>query len=127
MAAGDVEGFAGDPGRILRGEENRGWGDVLGLADPAERSLGQDSILEFTRDKTRCVEPLRLDHAGIDGVDANLARPKLLGDERATLDGSFGAAIHRSGRRRESGRHRTYVDDRPPPGRSISPLPASPK
>ena len=37
LAARDVERRAGDPGRCVRGQEERGRGDVLGLADPPQR------------------------------------------------------------------------------------------
>ena len=37
QAAGDVEGFAGNPGRIRGRKEDGGASDVLRLSDPAER------------------------------------------------------------------------------------------
>ena len=79
-AAGDIERFAGDPRRIVRGEEDGGRGDVVRLADPAERRLCSICLRKSLSAMPGGVDALGLDHAGVDRVDADLARPQLLGE-----------------------------------------------
>src|SRR5690348_9823123 len=47
MPAVDGEVGAGDPGRLLAKEERHRVGDLLGLAEAAERDLGDDLLAHF--------------------------------------------------------------------------------
>src|SRR5690242_5252016 len=44
--AGDIERFAGDPGRVAGGQKHGGGGDILRLADPAQGRLRLDLAAE---------------------------------------------------------------------------------
>src|SRR5258708_4849796 len=58
------------------------------------------------------MDTFRLHHAGIDGVDTNLARPELLGQRpRYCIDRPFGAAVNRGIGKRERTGNRTDIDD----------------
>src|SRR6266498_357076 len=73
---GDDERLTRDPGRVRRGEEDRGGRDVLRLSDAAERRHRLDLLPEVAVGNARRMHALRLHHAGIDRVDADLARPE---------------------------------------------------
>ena len=81
-AAGGVEKFAGEPAGVLGGEEDGDGGDVAGLADASERSLGLAVLLPFTADEADGVRAFGLDQAGIDGVDADVGGPSSLASTR---------------------------------------------
>ena len=68
LAAGDIEVFAGDPGGFLRCQEDRGWGDILRLADTAERCLCFELLAEIALGKSRGMHALGFDHAGVERV-----------------------------------------------------------
>jgi len=80
IAAGDEEGFAGDPAGIAGSEERGHRGDVLRLADAAERSICFDLFLEIAAMDASAVQTFGLDHAGVDGIDADLARAEFAGE-----------------------------------------------
>ena len=81
QAAGDIECLTGHPGRIAGGEVNHRGGDVLRLADTSERGLLFRLFFEFAvfGDDAGGSRAFRLDHSGIDGVDANLTRGQFFG------------------------------------------------
>src|ERR1019366_2277709 len=76
-AAVDGEHVPGDVGGLFAGQELHGAGDVLGLADAAERNLGEVLGLHFIGQDPRHVG---LDVAGGDGVDGDAAAADLLGE-----------------------------------------------
>src|ERR1700677_3436707 len=71
QAAGGDNLAAGEPARIVGSEEDGDGTDVVGLTGAAERSLGDERLLEVGADETRGLGPFRLDDAGIDGIHAN--------------------------------------------------------
>ena len=72
IPARDVERLARDPRRIVRGEIDDCGCDVARLADPTERRLRLDLLAEVALGDARRVDALRLHHAGVDRVDADL-------------------------------------------------------
>src|ERR1022692_5020982 len=76
IAAGHEEGSTGDPAGIRRSKKCRHGGDVLRLADAAQRSLRLDLFAEVALSDAGGMDALGLNHAGIDGIDANLPRAK---------------------------------------------------
>src|SRR5262249_12186595 len=108
----DDQRFARDPRRIVGGQKDGGRSDVLCSADPAQRRLRLRVPLEVAADDPRAMGPFRLDHAGIDRIDANLARSQLLGERpRDGINRRLGGAIDCAGRRRESADDRADIDD----------------
>ena len=94
------------------GEEDRGRSDVLRLADAAERRLRFDLLAEVALGDPGGVHALRLHHAGVDRVDADLARAQLLGQRpRDGIDGGLRGAVDRRVRRRQRAGDRADVDD----------------
>lgn len=75
--AGDDE-FAGEPLRILGGEEGDDACDVIGLASASERRLLNECLLKVGANETCAVRTLGFDDAGIYRVDADLLWTKLL-------------------------------------------------
>lgn len=69
-----VQRLAGDAGRAFGGEEGDDRGDLLDLADAAHRGGGFDPGAQFAFMKARRLHAFGHDHAGIDRVDADLAR-----------------------------------------------------
>src|SRR5713226_5075087 len=47
ITPGDDQSFAADPGRICRGKKSHGRGNVLGLADAAQRGLSFNVLAEI--------------------------------------------------------------------------------
>ncbi len=113
-AAGDVQRLAGDPARLGRGEEDHRRGDVLRPTDAAERGLGDHLAAKFAPvrgDAGRC-GAFRLDHAGVDRVHADLARPQLLGQRPGhRVHGGLGGAVDRGIRDPIGTGQRADVDD----------------
>src|SRR5215469_9060255 len=77
-AARDHQRFAADPGRIVRGEEHRGGGYVVRFSDAAERRLRFQGFAKVAFVESRGNNSFGYYHSWIDGVDADLPRPKLL-------------------------------------------------
>lgn len=63
----------------MRCKKRRNRGDVLRLADAAERGLRLGLFVEVAPDDAGRMYAFRLNHPGIDGVDANLPRAEFLG------------------------------------------------
>src|SRR5439155_15220695 len=79
QAARDVERFAGHPRRIGRRQKHGGGRDVLRLSDAAKRRLRFDLLAEITAGYPGGMHAFGFDHAGVDRVDADVARPQLFG------------------------------------------------
>src|SRR3954470_19733789 len=111
VAARGREPLAGHPGRIVGGEEDGDLGDVVGLAEAAERSARNELLLEIRTDDACGVRAFGFDAARRDDVDADLARPEL-GREHARqrIDRTLGRRIDRSAWYRLFARDRTDVD-----------------
>jgi hypothetical protein len=88
LAAGEDQGLAGDPAGGVRGHEDRGFGDVGGLGDAAERSGLLDLPAELAFGDAAGVEPFGFHHAGVQGVDADLLRTEFEG--QGDRDGVYG-------------------------------------
>src|SRR5438874_485432 len=79
-AAIDDELGAGDVARCVRGEEQDAVGDVLRLADPAERRAGPPDLLDVDRGVAPAADQIgpdlapdrRVDDAGMHGVDPDI-------------------------------------------------------
>jgi len=90
--------LAAEPAGVSGGEEGHGCGDILGLSDAAEWRFVFDLLLEVAADEACGVDAFGFDHAGVDGVDANLTRAKFLGKRDGYgVDRAFGGAINRCG------------------------------
>src|SRR5437762_10037255 len=76
IAACDHEGFAGNPRGIRGSQEHRCRGNVFRLTDAPQRSLSLDLLAEIAHDDSGRMRAFCLHHAGVDCVDANLARTK---------------------------------------------------
>src|SRR5581483_2581595 len=106
------DALAGDPVGLVRGEEDRDLADIVGLTDPPQRRLRSGLLLEIAADDAERRGARSIDHAGRDGVDADLARPELgcqcPGDR---IERALGAGIDRQGRDRLGAGDRAHVDD----------------
>ena len=92
-AAAGANQFAGDPLGIVRSEERGDTGDIIHLTDAAKRGLRDGAFLEVGADEARGVYAFGLNHAGVDGVDADLFRAQLFREDA-------GDRVHRAlGRR----------------------------
>src|SRR5882724_7219750 len=78
-AAGDHQGFASHVLGIRGGQVDGGGGDIVDLADAAERCLRNNSLFKISSQKTGGLDAFGDDHAGIDGVDADIACAEFLG------------------------------------------------
>src|ERR1700716_1705586 len=69
-----ADGVAGNPTRVLRGEERHNRADIIGLADPLERlNTEHEGLALVGLDEVRHVG---VDHARRDRVNADTARPE---------------------------------------------------
>jgi hypothetical protein len=64
VAAGDEEGLADDPARILGGKKDRDGADVVGLTDAAQRRLRFHGFLKVRSGDAGGMKAFRFDHAG---------------------------------------------------------------
>jgi hypothetical protein len=70
----DADGIAGDPPRVLRGEERHNRADIIGLADPLECLHAENEGLALVGlDEVR---HFGVDHARRDRVNADAPRPE---------------------------------------------------
>src|SRR5262249_49088096 len=91
---GDVKGFTRNPGGFGAGQEPHHGGDVLRPAGPAERGFRFHLLFEIAAGDAGGVQPLGFDDSGVDGVDADFARPQLLGQgARDRIHGRLGGAV----------------------------------
>src|SRR5437899_1775612 len=65
VAAGDEEGLAGDPARILGGKKDRDGADVVGLTDAAQRRLRFHRFLKVRAGDAGRMKAFRFDHARV--------------------------------------------------------------
>src|SRR5262244_2043451 len=75
---GDVENHACNPCTLIRGEEQRGGGDIIRQAEAPER-MGVDELLPLCS-RDACVVAFREDRLGRDAVDADVVRTGLRGN-----------------------------------------------
>jgi len=64
VAAGDEEGLAGNPVRILGGKKNCDGTDVVGLTDAAQRRLRFHGFLKVRSGDAGGMKAFGFDHAG---------------------------------------------------------------
>src|SRR5260370_41238772 len=81
MPARREELLAGQPPRVRAGQKDRDSRDVSRLPGAAQRSLRGRVLLEVGADEARGVRALGFDDAGVDGVDPDLLRPQLPGED----------------------------------------------
>src|ERR1700693_1864977 len=111
-AAADADQLAGDPLGVVGSEEGGDAGNIIHLTDAAERGLRDDSRLEVGPDEACGVYAFGVDHAGIDGVDADLLRAKLIGEDTGDgVDRALRSGVHRAVWRRPAADYRADVDD----------------
>src|SRR5260221_6248376 len=112
VPARDMDRLAGDPAGLGRRQEDCHRADIAGLADAAKRRLRLDLLSEVAAGDPRRVHAFGLDHAGVERVDTDLARPQFLGERpRHGVHRGLGAAVDGSaGKPRRSG-HRADVDE----------------
>src|SRR4051812_18196016 len=82
-AAVDVEGVAGDVGGLVGGEVEDGGGDLGALAEAAHGDGGEDRLALLL---VEGVGHGRLDHAGRDAVDGDVAARDLGGERLRQAD-----------------------------------------
>ncbi len=66
--------LAGEPAGVIRSQEHGDGSDVGGLANPADRSLGDDLGREIRADDAAAVGALGLHKPGVERVDADSLR-----------------------------------------------------
>src|SRR5258707_11040107 len=71
------EPLAGDPGGVVGGQKHGDAGDIVGLAEPAQRRARHHVLLEIAADHTAGLGALPLHPAPRDRDDADLAPAKL--------------------------------------------------
>src|SRR6266478_7773867 len=104
--------LAGQPPRVRTSEEDRDGSNVNRLPGAAQRGLRGRVLLPVGADEAPGARALGVDHARVDGVDPDLLRPQLAGeDARNPVDGGLGAGVHRAVRRRDAADRRADVDD----------------
>jgi hypothetical protein len=111
-AARNEDGFAGDPARILGGEEGYRECYIFGLSGPAEWRTGDGLLFEITAHDARRMGAFRYDQSGIDGVDTDLARTEFLRERfRNGVNSALRRRIYGTRRRRQRAHNRTDVND----------------
>src|ERR1700739_2521342 len=86
--------------------------NIVGLADATERGLRFDPLPEVACDETAGMRAFRFDHAGIDGIDADLARPQFLSEHSSDgVNSGFGGYVGGSVRREGGADAGANVDD----------------
>lgn len=111
-AAASAHQFAGEPLGIVGSQERGDTGDIVHLTEAAQWGLGDDAFLEVRADETRGLYAFGLNHARVDGVDADLLRAQLLRQHaRDRINRALGRRVHRGVRRRHAGDERTDIDD----------------
>src|SRR6185503_20861765 len=85
--------------------------DVGRLSGAAQRRLGLRVLLEVRPDEAGGVRALGLDDAGIDRVDADLARTQLARQDAGnSVDGRLGGGVDGAVRGSDAAHRRTDVD-----------------
>src|SRR5271169_2255430 len=111
-AAAHANQLAGNPLGVVGGEEGSDAGDVVTLADTAERSLRDSPLLEVRTDETCRVRAFGLNHAGVDGVHADLPGAKFLGEDAGDgIDRALSPGIDRAAWRCQATDDRADIDD----------------
>jgi len=111
-SACDREGFASHIFGIGRGEVNRGGRDVVRLSDATKRGLRLDPFAEIAVGDACGVDAFRLDHAGVDGIDADFTGAQLLGEGSGDdIDSTLGGGVDRCIGRSQRADGRADIDD----------------
>src|SRR5262245_57601629 len=106
-----VDGLAGDVARIVRGEEDRDRGDLVGLTDAAERRAREQPALGLLVGRDR-LEDIGHDRAWADRVDPDAIGRKRQGHHFGELrEAALRHAIGHLVGNREHGVDRAHVDD----------------
>src|SRR5258707_2290353 len=108
QAAAGADKLAGDPLGVARSQKGGDAGNVINLADAAERGLRDSAGLEVGADEACGVYAFALAHAGVDGGDADLLLAKFFGDD-ATDGGD--RALGSGGGRGGGARHGGHAGD----------------
>src|SRR5260221_1088443 len=112
QAAAGADKLAGDPLGVARSQKGGDAGNVINLADAAERGLRDSAGLEVGADEACGVYAFGLDHAGGDGVDADLLRAKFVGEDASDgVDRALGSGVDRAVGRRQAADGGADVDD----------------
>ena len=95
-ASGSKELFAGEPCRIVRGEENSDECDVAYLTGAAQRGVSDGGFFEVGADYAAGVGAFGLNRAGVDDVDADLPGPELAREDAGDgVKSGLGAGVNR--------------------------------
>ena len=88
MAAGDEEGLAGDPARILGGKKDCDGTDVVGLTDAAQRRLRFHGFLKIRSGDAGGMKAVAQAHEGTAGVYGAVLAERMIrkGDPVELLD-----------------------------------------
>src|SRR5271170_5940107 len=96
-AAGGEQPLAGEPGGIVRGQEDGYGSDVAGLADASERSLYDSALLKFRANEAGGVRAFGFDHSRVDAVDADLPGSEFAGEDAGDgVNRAFGGGVYRA-------------------------------
>src|SRR3954468_7283110 len=108
----DHKRLARYPTRIRGSEEHCDGSNVRGLPDTSQWSLRLHLFAEIALGNSRCMKTFCLHHSSVQGVDADLARPKFLRQRLSHgIHRGLGRAVDRTGRRRRAARQGTDVND----------------
>jgi len=112
VAAGDEEGLAGDPARILGGKKDCDGTDVVGLTDAAQRRLRFHGFLKIRSGDAGGMKTFRLDHTGVQRIHPDPARPEFFRERTGDgIDRCFRGGVDGPAGLRAHGCDGTDVDD----------------
>ena len=98
-ATGSKKVLAGEPSRVVRSKEYSDRGDVADFTGAGEQGLLIEGLLEVRTDHTAGVRAFRLDHAGIQRIDADLPRSEFTSEHTSDcIKSALGAGrpeVHR--------------------------------
>jgi hypothetical protein len=104
--------LAGKPGGVFRGQKDSDGGDIIWLADAAERRLRDGEFFELRSDEAAAVGAFSLDYAGTEGVDPDLFRAELAGQHDGNgVNSGLGAGVNRAVRRCDATGNGAHVYD----------------
>src|SRR5580693_2486125 len=110
--AASKKSLAGKPGGVFRGQKDSDGGDIIWLADAAERRLRDGELFERRSDEAAAVGTFSLDYAGTEGVDPDLLRAELAGQHDGDgVDRGLSAGVNRAVRRCDATGNGAHVYD----------------
>jgi hypothetical protein len=111
-SASGVDELTADPAGVIRCEEHCCCGDVVRLANAAERRAGFGTLVEVRTDEASGVGSFGFDEAGVESVDSNALGSKLEREDAGDdVDGALGRRVDGAGGWRNAADERTDVDD----------------